>query len=444
MIARRRFARRKTASTLLLVAALCACGDRGSDLFGVPGPPGATGGGGQASDDELPCALSEMLARRCLGCHTDPPVYGAPMPLVTKSQLLAARRGTTTAALALARMQSDMPPPPNEAASPEEVAVLADWIEAGHPSRTGGEECVPAGTGGGAPLDCEPDVTLFGAAAYSIPDASTDTQICVGIELPPEAQKRHITAIAPHIDNPAVVHHLLLFIAPEAISPDPAPCTFTPAQWKLVYTWGPGTGPRVLPPEAGFPLDAGASAHFALQIHYSNPQGISGERDRSGVSLCTTEELRPHDADVMVFGGVGFAGIVPNATSVLDCSWSIPFTLGAFYPVTIFDSWPHMHRLGRTLSTRVDGAGGTRTIVDVADFDFEHQLSYPAEVAIDVGDTVRTRCSWFNDTPFDVGYGENTADEMCFNFVSYYPRVDGAPWNAVAPAQTASCTMAVR
>jgi hypothetical protein len=57
-------------------------------------------------------------------------------------------------------------------------------------------------------------------------------------------------------------------------------------------------------------------------------------------------------------------------------------------------------------------------------FKFGEQGSYPLtpNVVIETGDTVYTSCFYTNPTSRDVSFGQNTSDEMCFNFAGYYPK----------------------
>jgi hypothetical protein len=389
-----------------------------------------------------------MLATRCQQCHSAEPQFGAPMPLVTRADLLAdTLDGTSSVAeLSIVRMGADedrMPQPPNAAATPAEIKLVQDWIDADHPVRGDDEMCGGGGMGGGgAGPDCEPDLALTAQAPYEMPATSTDEQICFGIEVSGAAEKRHITAILPRVDNSTIIHHMLLLQAPTAVSPTPSPCAFTQVDWKLLYAWGPGTPAYVLPDAAGLPLDADEDVHFVLQIHYNNLQGLVGETDQSGIDLCTTTTLRDNDADIMAFGGNGFSGITPMATSQLECTLAIPALVDAYFPITVFQSWPHMHQLGTALHSVVEKGSGNELLVDVTDYDFNYQTTYPNDsVVIDVGDTVRTTCTWENTSSNSVGFGEDTDDEMCFNFVSYYPRIDAPIWSWLAPAQTANCNM---
>ncbi len=389
-----------------------------------------------------------MLADRCQQCHSAEPKFGAPMPLVTRADLLATTLDgqDTVADRSVTRMSADdkrMPQPPNAAATTAEIAMMQTWIDAGSPARGATEMCGGTGGGGaGGAVNCEPDLSLVGQQPYEMPATSSDEQVCIGVSLTPSDTKRHITAILPRIDNSTIIHHMLLLQSPTAVSPTPSTCGFTQAEWKLLYAWGPGTPPHVLPQAAGFPLNANEEVHFVIQIHYNNLQGLVGETDLSGMDLCTTTNLRANDADIMAFGGTGFSGIAPMATSQLDCNSSIPALVDAYFPITIFQSWPHMHQLGKALRSTVETGANSQVLADVTDYDFDYQLTYPNDqIVVDVGDSVRTTCTWENTTGSSVGFGEDTGDEMCFNFVAYYPRVEAPLWSWLAPAQAATCNM---
>lgn len=43
------------------------------------------------------------------------------------------------------------------------------------------------------------------------------------------------------------------------------------------------------------------------------------------------------------------------------------------------------------------------------------------------GDVITTTCKWNNTTDRLVHWGENTEDEMCFNYTAYYPDL-GLNW----------------
>lgn len=434
-------------SSLLVLSMACSDdGAGGSGGSGASGPGGA-GGAGAGQPTGLPCDVAEILAQNCQSCHASTPKFGAPMPLVTRADLLAAPPTTEAATVgeALVGRISDpaepMPPPPEAPLDPATKAVLEAYVAAGMPESE--ESCGTGGSGGGGgmpPLNCEPNVTLTPAAPFEMPADEQDLYVCFGVEAPSDMQQ-HITAIAPRIDNDTIIHHILLLQSPTPVSANGEPCDFVNIDWKLVYAWGPGTPALELPEEAGFPLGPDDPGHFVIQVHYNNIQGLVGETDQSGIDLCTTTELRQYDADIAAFGGTQFDPIAPNSTQSTTCDLTVPALVDPFFPVTIFQSWPHMHQLGREFTSVIEKAdGSTLMLADVPNYDFEYQVTYPnPNYQLEVGDTVSTTCTWENSTSSTANFGENTSDEMCFNFVAYYPRITAAQWHWLLPSYSATC-----
>lgn len=55
-------------------------------------------------------------------------------------------------------------------------------------------------------------------------------------------------------------------------------------------------------------------------------------------------------------------------------------------------------------------------------------------------DVIETTCAWKNTTTSAVKFGENTADEMCYSFTVYYPRINSGLWTWAGPALASQCT----
>jgi predicted CxxxxCH...CXXCH cytochrome family protein len=135
--------------------ALLACGCSGDE--GVPEDPGTADGGpaddaaifdGAASPGIRPqglpakgagftCEVKKLLTVKCQTCHSDPPVGGALVPLVTVKHMVAWSKtepSKTVAQVALERMQLiDAPMPPvsfNNAATADEIQAFEAWTQA--------------------------------------------------------------------------------------------------------------------------------------------------------------------------------------------------------------------------------------------------------------------------------------------------------------------------
>lgn len=429
-----------------LAAAACT-GGSSSTTTGTTASGGASsstattsGSGGTTASSGLPCDVEAILGESCRSCHGATPAYGAPMSLLTYADLVAPAPSDPAKKvyeLVGARTHDDqkpMPPAPNARLTAAAQQTLDAWIAAAAPPSS--DHCASspdAGTGGAAP-GCTPDLTLRPTTSYTMPAAANDTYICYGVDVT-VAQKRHITTFLPHVDNSKIVHHIVLFESPTAAPAGPSPCAFGSTNMRMTAVWAPGNPGFTLPAEAGLPIEG--TTHYVLQVHYNNIAHLSGESDASGFDLCTTDKLRPNDADILAFGAVNFSVPAHGATDI-TCSFPVPASAGPYH---VIGAMPHMHKLGTVISTEVL-PGGSGAPVDLGTrkpWDFETQYWSPLAATVNGGDTVRTRCAWSNPGTSTVGFGENTEDEMCFTFELYYPKITTAGWNWGIPAYTAKC-----
>jgi hypothetical protein len=168
----------------------------------------------------------------------------------------------------------------------------------------------------------------------------------------------------------------------------------------------------------------GQDQWLILQLHYHNASGLTDARDRSGVAMCTTPVARPKVAGFVTLGSI-WINIPPRAMGHAvtgECGSNITRLLQG--DLTITTSFPHMHQLGRSLRTEILRANGDlEPVIDVPNFDFESQRSYPLDPPriLRPGDGIRTTCVYDNTTDQRVRFGERTEDEMCLNFVLVHP-----------------------
>src|SRR5205809_6903560 len=123
----------------VMVAALAAGCASGNDSAPDGGAPAASGSGVAAR--ALPCDVSRVLAARCQSCHQRPPIYGAPMPLVTWADAQARSSGGSEVWQAMkAKLMAGLMPPagaPGGALSAPEKSTLMGWLDAGAPAGDG-------------------------------------------------------------------------------------------------------------------------------------------------------------------------------------------------------------------------------------------------------------------------------------------------------------------
>lgn len=148
--------------------------------------------------------------------------------------------------------------------------------------------------------------------------------------------------------------------------------------------------------------------------------------------LVYTPELRPLKADTAILG-----------TFVLDNTFEIPpkqetyslvnvcpseATANLPEPIFVFGFAPHMHYYGRNLYTEHYRCGkkiGEVGRINGYEFDNQQSYDFPTPVKVLPGDALVTTCE-YNTMTSDVPIigGEQTSDEMCLNFIQYYPATD--------------------
>ncbi|HVU05976.1 MAG TPA: hypothetical protein VHE30_29705 [Polyangiaceae bacterium] len=253
---------------------------------------------------------------------------------------------------------------------------------------------------------------------FPVPVGTSELYQCFSYNIPPTATNQAIS-FKPLIDNPAVIHHWLLYkMSTPQTNGITSPCLGSHLDGQLLAGWAPGAGEWTLPADVGVDLGSG---NFLLEIHYNN-YGTTNETDRSGVEVCRAKVARKNTATISWLGNdtFGFAtpGIPPltqDAPIVGACKPNITT------PIHILKSWPHMHKHGRRMDAEIHRADGTIEPLFDKPFDFNSQIQYDTPAILNTGDWIKTTCHFNNDTVGTIGFGEATTVEMCYNFTLAYP-----------------------
>ena len=377
-----------------------------------------SGGGGSGSaayaGPSSWCDIQPTLQTRCAVCHDDKHSASSPMPLLRYADTQApavsdpSRKVYQLMGVRLHDKQKPMPPQQNLSA--QELAALDAWIAAGAPAGEDtrcGEAAAPEASDGW-PAHCDATYTILAHAAgsdtqgFSVP-AGQEVHPNLTVQAPWGNQAMQAIAFRPITDNRKVLHHWILY----------------GPQHEFLTGWAPGKDDTVLPSDVGMHLAGGT---LTLNMHYNNLLGSAPELDRSGVEICAVkpENFRQHTAAVHTgFSMLGFK--IPARTMGYEVTGQCTAMVSA--PVTLFSATPHAHKLARHMKFSVQKASGERIVMFDGEFNFEEQQSYPLSpmVQLETGDRVITTCTYDNATDRVVRFGEDTSDEMCFNFASYYP-----------------------
>lgn len=353
------------------------------------------------AESQYDSIVSPILNQYCAECHGAEPAFGAPYSLVDGyADLVAGAEGERKVDAMLSElMERTMPPAFSQQLTHNELDTLVGWVSCGleHPDPGAGLETnrdvwdtgdtPPAGT---EPLELRPDPQTIGP---NVIDDYRNFRFSNLVE-----EDRFVRRIEPIIDDSRVLHHI----------------TFTTGSGQDItywYAWAPGTE-AIEFPDGGMRI--GPNDSFTLQIHYNNGAGVADAVDSSGVRLYVG------DASGTEYGMMSpttFAISVPpesTATATKTCTATMDFDIIA--------GFPHMHEIGSTFTHDVLRQDGTvDNLITLTGWNFEAQYFYEMPVRVNAGDQLRMVCGYDNPTNRMVIGGQNTSDEMCFNFMVVVP-----------------------
>jgi hypothetical protein len=361
--------------------------------------------------------VAPILANRCVSCHSAGSIAGS-IPLDTYEQVSA-----RALAILDAVRSKRMPPSVVDVSgdcnefrdarrlTPDEMATLMQW-----------------GTGlrlAGTPAIVEPkqarhlgrvDLTLTMAEPYGPDPSRPDDYRCFVID-PESDRDRFVTGYEVRPGEPRTVHHVLLFSLASEESDleamalddaDPKPgyeCFGGPGagDFRFLAGWAPGTGATIFPANTGLLLPAGRKT--VLQVHYNLTE--AGEPDQTAVELSLRDTVID-EAIVLPLANLD----LELAPGLRNAETSLEVVLGENDAYGILGTFPHMHRLGRSLRVEKNGD----CLVDVPQWSFEWQefFFYAEEIRTLPNDRVRLTCTYDTTSRTEtVTWGEGTDDEMC-------------------------------
>jgi len=301
-----------------------------------------------------------------------------------------------------------------------ERAVFSAWADAGMPAGDPEDHSEEALV---VPSLSEPDLELRIAApytpTYAAPDSAGNEYRCFVLD-PGHTEPFFITALAPIVDQPSMLHHAVLTTASrdaltaEQRDPSGFDCMGgmgIEASARPLVAWAPGMLPVELPPDMGLRLDG--DRVLVLQIHYYAAPGSERLADRSGYAFRTTDAVGTEVVMTQL-------GVLDFEIPAGDPAFSASGEYTPTSPQELIAVFPHMHRLGAAFSASVEREDGTKECLVEGQYDFDNQLTYQFHERVPVTDTdtIRFSCTWDNASgdATATGFGERTDEEMCFFF----------------------------
>eukprot|EP00455_Lapot_gusevi_P017065 TRINITY_DN189_c0_g1_i17.p1 TRINITY_DN189_c0_g1~~TRINITY_DN189_c0_g1_i17.p1 ORF type:complete len:543 (-),score=171.13 TRINITY_DN189_c0_g1_i17:145-1773(-) len=255
------------------------------------------------------------------------------------------------------------------------------------------------------------------------------------------ATASYIVAMEPVIDPAAqgLVHHMLLYTCYNdsgyraAFTPIPYPNAQNPNTVSLasscksaLFAWAGGPG-LMMPQDVAMPIGGTDDRFIMIEVHYDNPGLLSGVTDNSGVRIYYSNTPKTYAAGVLVMGDplASAPTIMAGQINTYEYACSSSCTRTLLNPLNVFGSFLHMHAIGNqiwTTQSRGNQLLGTRNRIDYWDFGFQNTV--PVNYVIRPGDRLNVHCVYDRRTATaNVNFGPSSAEEMCMDFIWYYPRV---------------------
>jgi hypothetical protein len=418
--------------------------------------------GSVACSDDAPAPLSyhkdvrPLVEAHCQGCHVAGGI--APFAMMTYQDVVDHKDEVRTAVAG--RVMPPWPPAADcnhyqgdRSLSDAQINVLTRWID--------------EGTLEGNPADYRPptitqtglsrvDMSLAIPVPYT-PKLSPDEYRCFLIDWP-ETSETFVTGFRAEPGNPAIVHHVIAFIADpsevatyeqlDAADPDPGyTCFGGPGgnDFRLggaLGGWAPGMQGGDFPDGTGIRMKPGSKV--ILQVHYNTLNDsaapdqtaiqlkIDGSVDKEARGLPMADPSWVRNHTMLIPAGasdvVHSYTIDPSPYMSLITSNVIP-SGSAF---TVYSATLHMHTRGTHARLQIDRwSGASECLLDIPHWNFHWQGVYPlvTPTQFKPGDTFTIECHWDNSpenqpiingvplAPQDLNWGEGTTDEMCLGFM---------------------------
>jgi thiol-disulfide isomerase/thioredoxin/mono/diheme cytochrome c family protein len=317
--------------------------------------------------------------------------------------------------------------------SDAEKDTIAAWIKAGKPRGNDADLPLPSTFATGEWRIGKP------SAVYQLPEPiaiKADGVMPYQIVMVPTnlAEDTWVrgTQIIP--TDKAVVHHVLVFVLPEAALRDPniRRQAAIDESGGFFAAYVPGNDSVVYPD--GLAKRLPKKSVLLFQIHYT-PNG-KATRDQMKIGFLFDEQAPKHIVRTAGIAGRGLS-IPPNAANHQERA-SVRMPADA----KVLAFMPHMHVRGKAFRYELDrpgdagsgddqGLGGGRELLlDIPRYDFNWQLRYLRREPLDVpkGSTIYAT-AWFDnsagnpanpDPSKTVRWGSQTYDEMMLGYVEYY------------------------
>ena len=302
--------------------------------------------------------------------------------------------------------------------SDADKATIAKWVANGAPEGNPKDLPAPPKFAEGWMIPKPEQVVYMKDEAFDVPATGVvDYQMFV-VD-PGWKEDKWISAIEPRPDNPAVVHHILLFVLP----PDGKLNGGIGSGNDFLGAYAPGLRPEPLPPGLARFVQAGSKLIF--QMHYT-PNG-SAQKDRSYCGFVFADP-KTVKTEVRVNSAVNFVFQIPPGDGDFAVTSRYIFRRDS----QLLTLMPHMHLRGKAFRYEATYPDGKKEVLlDVPRYDFGWQTSYRLTEPKFMPTGTRLDClAKFDnseenlnnpDPKSPVRFGDQTFEEMMIGFFEAMP-----------------------
>jgi peroxiredoxin/mono/diheme cytochrome c family protein len=300
--------------------------------------------------------------------------------------------------------------------SDDERQLIARWVAAGAPEGDRADLPEPASFAEGWMIP-EPDQVVDMPQEFHVPaEGTVDYQNFV-VD-PGWKEDKWVTAMEPRPGNPAVVHHIVMYVVPpRGVSKYySAKLPLTQLDWFASFS--PGFRQPVLPEGTARYIPAGSKLIF--QMHYT-PNGTA-QSDRSSVGIKFADPRTVKREIAVQHSGTHDFVIPPHADNhQVESEYTFE------QDSLLWSVSPHMHVRGKDFKyTLIYPDGKEEVVLNVPQYDFGWQTTYTLVEPKRVPKGTRMHCvAHFDnsannlnnpDPNKEVHYGPQTWEEMCYGW----------------------------
>jgi len=358
--------------------------------------------------------ISRLLNARCVECHREGQI--APFPMTSYDEVFGWGEMITEVV-----DQGRMPP---WYANPEhgefsndcrmnddEKNLVALWVENGQPEGDPADLPEPPVFNVGWTIPAPDKVFFMNEKGFKVPADGVVEYQYFEVESG-FTEDKWIKAVQAKPGDLAVVHHIITFIVPPK-----GPRRQVQLQGALIG-YAPGTQATEF--EKGYAIKIPAGSKLVFQLHYT-PVGTA-KLDRSSIGMVFAD---PDEVTHEVLGGV--CGTLDFMIPAGAANHEVVAKQTMERDTTLLSMLPHLHLRGIAFTYEATYPDGTNEVLlEIPHYDFNWQLWYNLKEPklLPKGTVLKCTATYDNseenvynpDATVDVGYGDQTWEEMMFGW----------------------------